>query len=328
MRASINFVRPAYRDPQWRERIEFSCVTSRAHVRAHFAIDFYTNLDVADARVIVESGSGNELSDIEFTDFRSHLPIDGSRLAAVKLSNGLTILGAPALSVYELSYESVCGRVQAKLEFTARADAIDDSFTTIAGDDSAPASVTPDNMATPGRIDQPMHVKGELRIDDSFFTVDCATNRVHVWGSAPAEPTASAGTDELHFGEELSITVESAEIREGWPSVRHAYVVRKNEVRRVTSATVVYQDTDDDLVRYEVTDETGETYRVAGKVVATTQLGSGENGLAHLRRITVNWNGRSGTGHSVWVSDIREIQRRHRVLRRPTRLSGQEKNDE
>ncbi|MEU1549869.1 hypothetical protein [Nocardia sp. NPDC005745] len=318
MRASTSFTRPAFRDPRWHERLEFSCVTTREDLRASFVIDFLTNLDVADCWVAIDAGRSCPQTDFEFTDSQIHLPIDGSQLSNVRLSNGLTIEAAPALHHYTLEYLSVCGRVAARLEFRARTRAADQDFTFI-GDaaSSGDEGMAADDAAPGGRIDQPMHVTGELRIDDSFFTVDCHSNRSHEWGTTTSLPQPSASVDEMHFSDELTVYLDTREVRETWNSVEHAYVVRKGRIRAVKAAMAVYDtsDTGAGKVRYEITDDADDTYRISGSLTSTGQMISGPNELTAVRRIVADWNGRTALGFSTLVSDIREIQRRRRAHR-------------
>lgn len=321
MRAALDFARPAYRDPRWVEAVEVAAVTTRDRLHFQLVAEFATNLDVAHTRVVVHAGDAASPVDLDFSDVQFNLPIGTSRLSGVSLASGVVMRTSVPHKEYELEYLSACGRVEARMEMTAvTAPVTGDVTRQESGDVRGSADVEPDDDARPGRIDQLVSVRGDLRVDDSFYTMDCLANRAHRWGSVPDVLPTPVGVDEIHFGEHLSVLVDAVQERPGWLTVRHAYVVRKGELRRVSSASVVYEGEQGAggyrALRYELTDETGEMHRIAATVASTSVLDCGQNRRAELRRLDAAWNEYTGHGRSVWHSDMRDLQRERRGSRR------------
>ena len=186
MRAALDFARPAYRDPRWVEAVEVAAVTTRDRLHFQLVAEFATNLDVAHTRVVVHAGDAASPVDLDFSDVQFNLPIGTSRLSGVSLASGVVMRTSVPHKEYELEYLSACGRVEARMEMTAvTAPVTGDVTRQESGDVRGSADVEPDDDARPGRIDQLVSVRGDLRVDDSFYTMDCLANRAHRWGSVP-----------------------------------------------------------------------------------------------------------------------------------------------
>src|SRR5277367_2014750 len=169
-----DFHRTGYRDYRWLETCWFSFFEPITGMRGHLRAAFRSNLEVAFGMVNIYSRGGGVL-DMDFYDSQMHLPMGAIRYSDFALANGLSVKGHPAPSAYTVAFQSRCRRVNLLLECQALMRPADLEFTQIAGAAAGFAAFhrsAPGDVAV-GHIDQTFRVRGEVRIDDDNYKIDC-----------------------------------------------------------------------------------------------------------------------------------------------------------
>ncbi|MTD14197.1 hypothetical protein GIS00_09590 [Nakamurella sp. YIM 132087] len=321
-RGFADFSRPTEGDPRWLETNWFSAFTADGTIRLHIWVGFRTNLGVAFTKIYAYSAGSTSVADMEFHDSRYQQPIGGARLADYRLASGLTVKGAPAPDHYRVVHRT--RRFEAHLDYRAMMPPADLSVTTVARDVNGfmafhrpadPTAAVPAGLSgrsgdePMGHIDQTMWVTGHLLLDGVRHEVDGPANRDHSW-SPRAEAGHDTGTfDMFHFGRELTVLTHTAEHpRDGAVEsvVTNAYVLRGDQVRRVTGATMTYHRAGlrTERLTLEVDDETGEHHRIDGVSRAGLEFDGGQNVYQVFDLLDCTWNGRTGIGETLWHADV------------------------
>ena len=328
-RSYKDFARPSYREDRWLETQWFTAWTE-AGMRLHFWAGFRTNLDVATSKVFAVSEVAQSILDMDYCDQQYHMPMGSARLSRFTLWSGLTVEAHPAPREWTLRYRSPCGRLTADLEITAMMEPVDLSWTAIegagkgfvgfhhTGDRGRLETRTGDEPV--GHVDQTIKVVGEVTIDGERQAVDCVAQHDHSW-SPRAEYRHSPGNfDMFHFGDELTLLSQTRQEADGSAVVTHAYVLAGKEVRKVRDIAVRYHRSGFRIVRveYDVTDETGEQYRITGEQRSGFEIDMGPNTYISFDQFTCSWAGRTGLGETQWHHEIMALQGQ----RRRDRLAG------
>lgn len=317
-----DFARPTYRDARWLETHWFSAVTTD-HIRLHFWMGFRTNLDVAATKIYVYSNVGTSVLEMDFADQQYHSPIGSSaRLSDFALDSGIAVRSKKAPNDYELTYRSKDGRLGASLHLAALTPPLDLAFTEVPGatpgfvayhrkqDDTTPAGRT--GTEPIGHIDQTMVVTGEIVLDGVPHPVDCTANRDHSWSPRAEVLGGIGGYDEFHFGTDLNFNAHTslASATDGSYNVTHGYLAKGDEPRRLKSVAVQYekQGYRTERVRYDIVDETGETYAITGTSRASAQMDMGQNTWLVMDLLDIECNGLTGYAELQWHDNIPRMQ--------------------
>jgi hypothetical protein len=293
-------------------------------MRLHFWAGFRTNLDVATSKVFATTKVSHHILDIDFADQQYHLPMGDARLSDFRLASGLSIKGHPAPKAWTLVYRSPCGRLRADLEVTALMEPLPLGASAIAGAGPgfsgfhhATRSDQPDirsGLEPAGHIDQTARVVGDVILDGIRHDVDCVAQHDHSWSPRAEYHHAEGNFDQLHFGEELSMVIQSRPV-DGEDRVTHAYVLRNGEVRQVREVAVSYarEGYGTTHVSYRVVDATGESYEITGERTTSWELDMGPNIYVAFDQFRMSWNARVGVGETQWHHEVQQLQRMRRL---------------
>ncbi|MGE2716282.1 DUF7064 domain-containing protein [Mycolicibacterium litorale] len=318
-RSYAEFARPSYRDSRWMETHWFSAVTTDS-IRLHFWVGFRLNTGVATTKIYAFSQLCDSVLDMEMCDMQYNSPIGAARLSDFALESGVAVKGHPAPRVYDLTYRSACGRMNADLTFEALMAPADLSVTKIPDGPAGfvafhrgPRHGAPENRTgtePSGHIDQTMAVRGNVTIDGVAHDVDCVANRDHSW-SPRAEVGHGIGTfDMIHFGRDLTLLVHTGETPTGDPVASHGYLLRDGAVLGLKSAEIAYERAGLRIVgvRYRVIDENDVEYRITGKARGSAEIDGGQNIYLVMGLFDCEWDGRTGYGEVQWHDYITRLQ--------------------
>jgi hypothetical protein len=317
------FARPTFRDPRWLETQWFSAWTTSG-MRLHFWAGFRTNLEVATTKVFATTRVSHHILDMDFADQQYHLPMGDARLSDFRLASGLSVKGHPAPRAWTVTYRSPCRRLRADLEVTALMDplpltgsAIEGAGPGFSGFHHATKDDQPDirsGLEPAGHIDQTVRVVGEVVLDGERHEVDGVAQHDHSWSPRAEYHHSEGNFDQLHFGEELSMVVQSRPV-DGEDRVTHAYVLRGSEVRQVREVSLAYrrEGYGASAVEYHVVDATGERYDITGERTTSWELDMGPNIYIAFDQFRMSWDGREGVGETQWHHEVQQLQRMRRL---------------
>jgi hypothetical protein len=311
------FHQPAYRDATWLETNWFSFLVPERNLRGHIYAAFRTNLGVVASRVVIwSSDCPLGLVDADYSDVRNHLPIPPQNLDYYSLANGLTVRTVEPLQSYEIEYHGFDG-MSLELTATGLMSAVDSGDTKLAtGEEFSHFHFVAAHQGdTKGHIDQTMAMVGTLRLRGEEIAIDYPSNRDHSWSPRPELRHGWGNFDEGCFGDELIFHVQTkADESLQYGAVTNGYVVRNGQLRGLQAGKGAYEMSGyiTDRLRYELEDETGETYVIEGRPTSMIRQASSffpnQYGVHGLTRWT--WDGRTGWGEYKWHAEVSEMQNR------------------
>ncbi|HEX3899635.1 MAG TPA: hypothetical protein VHW74_10725 [Mycobacteriales bacterium] len=316
------FHQPAYRDPTWLETNWFSFLVPERNLRGHVYAVFRVNLGVVASRVVIWSGDcPRGIVDADYSDVRNHLPIPPQNLDNYSLANGLSVRMVEPLQKYEITYRGF-EDMSLELVATGLMPAVESRDTKLPdGEEFSHFHLVESHQKDSiGHLDQTMRMVGVLRLRGEEIEIDYPSNRDHSWSPRPELKHGWGNFDEGCFGDELLFHVQTRaadSLEEG--NVTNGYVVRDGEVRGLRSGRGSYRMDGwiTRTLRYELEDETGETYVIEGEPTNMIQQASSffpnQYGVHGLTRWS--WNGRVGWGEYKWHAEVSEMQSRRAVTK-------------
>jgi hypothetical protein len=306
--ADSYFHTPRYREPTWTETNWFGFLVPEARMRGSAYVLFKTNLGVARSAVLVYSRPSRTPVDLDYIDDRSHLPIPPGNLDDYHLTNGLSVKMAKPMREWQIRFE---GRYDTR--FDLRLEAMMPPVSTMETriPDAGPGyAVFQRGDDGTGHLDQTLWVEGEVVVRGRRHEVAFPSNRDHSWSPRREWGHNICGNfDEGHFGRGLSFHVQTRNdpLRSG--KVTNGYVLRDGSVRTLKHGAGHYRYEGWRIVDvlYELEDDNGDSYQIAGTPVSWCHDVMSGN---YAAMAVVRWQleGEEGWGDIKWHWDIFKMQ--------------------
>lgn len=260
----------------------------------------HPNLGLVTGGLMIYQGIKSQHLECELFEMRDFMPIgvigDGSD---IHFPNGMRVRVIEPLRRLHFSFE----------------DAARDSRVDVTLDAVADPVMRANNL----HFEQLMHATGRLRLRGQEYDVDCFAVRDRSWGEARPEMTVPAPPYTWvtgSFGSDFSFNIGAHDdpARDpDWQGLfpvpervfKDGWVLIGAEKRRIVNASKTTRRSFPlcqpvtHLCEFE--DESGDRYRIEGRLIAQSNWAGWSNANVHLGLVEWTWNGRRGWGESQEV---------------------------